>query len=663
MLAGILLAVAAAEVFIAVTAGVASGHGWGYFLDHFVVTNAFIGASLALAGWPIAWQRPRNPIGWLLLIGGICYAGSAAAFALLAWGSHPGDLRPFWRLVGTWANVSWPWAIAGLLPLALILFPDGRFVSRHWRWILVPAVVGTSLFAAQALFGSDNLAADLGVRSYLIWPAFGTVIWVGVLTSVLNDLVFVAAVGSVAIRFWRGDDRTRRQLLWLLLAVGVLTIAFTVPDLVGKQTPVSLFAVCLVPLSITVAVLRHQLLDIRLVVSRFVLYLLLSGLVIAAYVGLVALLERFVGLDAVVGQSGPVNGSVLVVLGLAVAFNPARRWLQRRVDRLFYGSRHEPVQALAQVGQHLGDLDVTGRGLQSALQAMCDALRFPAAEILVDGRVLASVGTLPAQIHRTDLRLGGGSSGELVTGCRPGERRLAAADERVLDQLGNLLAVAVRATVLADELQVSRAGVVAAQEEERRRLRRDLHDGLGPQLTGVMLKAGAARRFVATDPTRTSELLTQLENDTASAIEDIRRLIDDLRPPVLDGLGLVGALREYAESVEAPDGSGLRLTVQAPASIEPLPAAVEVAAYRIGTESMTNVIRHARATLATLAIAVHDGELRMEIDDNGTTTAPWPAGVGLNSMGERAALLGGRLTAGPGTSGGHVAVVIPLGAG
>ena len=217
--------------------------------------------------------------------------------------------------------------------------------------------------------------------------------------------------------------------------------------------------------------------------------------------------------------------------------------------------------------------------------------------------------------------------------------------------------------MLADELQVSRAGVVAAQEEERRRLRRDLHDGLGPQLTGVMLKAGAARRFVATDPTRTSELLTQLENDTASAIEDIRRLIDDLRPPVLDGLGLVGALREYAESVEAPDGSGLRLTVQAPASIEPLPAAVEVAAYRIGTESMTNVIRHARATLATLAIAVHDGELRMEIDDNGTTTAPWSAGVGLNSMGERAALLGGRLTAGPGTSGGHVAVVIPLGAG
>ncbi len=643
------------------TAGVASGHGWGYFLDHFVVTNAVIGASLAVAGWPIGWQRPRNPIGWLLLAGGICYAGSAAAFALLAWGSHPGDVRPFWRLVGTWANVSWPWAIAGLLPMALLLFPDGHFVSPRWRWVLVPAVLGTSLFAGQALFGTDNLAADLGVRSYLIWPAFGTVVWVGVLTAVLNDLVFAAAVVSLAIRFWRGDERTRRQLLWLLLAVGVLIIAFTVPDLVGKQTPLSLFAVCLVPLSITVAVLRYQLLDIRLVVSRFVLYLLLSGLVITAYLGLVAVLQRFVGL-AVVDQRGPVNGSVLVVLGLAVAFNPARRWLQRRVDRLFYGSRDDPVQALAQVGQHLGDLDVTGQGLQSALRALCEALRFPAAEIRVDGRVLASVGTLPAPCHRTDLRLGGESIGELVTGCRAGERRIAAADERVLDQLGNLLAVAVRATVLADEVQASRAGVVAAQEEERRRLRRDLHDGLGPQLTGVMLKAGAARRFAATDPVRTSELLTQLERDTAAAIEDIRRLIYDLRPPVLDGLGLVGALREYADSVGAPDGSGLHLTVQAPASIEPLPAAVEVAAYRIATESLTNVIRHARATLATLVIAVHDGELRMEIDDNGPATAPWPAGVGLNSMSERAALLGGRLTAGPGASGGHVAVAIPLGA-
>ena len=293
---------------------------------------------------------------------------------------------------------------------------------------------------------------------------------------------------------------------------------------------------------------------------------------------------------------------------------------------------------------------------------MCEALRFPAAEILDRRPVLASVGTLPPRSHRTDLRLGRGSIGELVTGYRPGERRLAAADERVLDQLGNLLAVAVRATVLADELQVSRAGVVAAQEEERRRLRRDLHDGLGPQLTGVILKAGAARRFAASDPIRTSELLTQLEDDTASAIEDIRRLIYDLRPPVLDGLGLVGALREYAESVGAPDGSGLHLTVEAAASIEPLPAAVEVAAYRIATESLTNVIRHARATLATLAIAVKDGELRMEIDDNGPVTATWSAGVGLNSMGEPAALLGGRLTAGPGASGGHVAVVIPLGA-
>ena len=269
-----------------------------------MVTNALIGASLAVAGWPIGWQRPRNPIGWLLLAGGICYASSAAAFALLAWGSHPGDLRPSLALVGTWANVSWPWAIAGLLPMALILFPDGHFLSRHWRWVLVPAVLGTSLFAGQALFGSDNLAADLGVRSYLIWPAFGTVVWVGVLTSVLNNIVFGAAVVSLAVRFSRGDDRTRRQLLWLLLAVGVLIIAFTVPDLVGKQTPASLFAICLVPLSITVAVLRYQLLDIRLVVSRFVLYLLLSGLVIATYLGLVALLHRFVGLDAVVGQRG-----------------------------------------------------------------------------------------------------------------------------------------------------------------------------------------------------------------------------------------------------------------------------------------------------------------------------------------------------------------------
>jgi hypothetical protein len=171
VLAPILFAVALTEIVIAISAGIASDRGWSFLLNHFVVTNAVIGGSLAIAGWPIAWQRPRNPIGWLLLAGGVCYAGSAAAFSLLAWGSYAGDERPFWRLIATWANVSWPWAITCCVPMILLLFPTGRFLSPRWRWTVPIVALNAILFAATSLFPRDNLAASLGVPAYLVWKS------------------------------------------------------------------------------------------------------------------------------------------------------------------------------------------------------------------------------------------------------------------------------------------------------------------------------------------------------------------------------------------------------------------------------------------------------------------------------------------------------------
>ena len=150
VLAPIMFAIALVEVIIAITAGVASDRGWTFLLNHFVVTNAVIGGSLAVAGLPIGWQRPRNPIGWLLLAGGVCYAGSAAAFSLLAWGSYAGDGRPFWRLIATWANLSWPWAIEYCVPMILLLFPTGHFLSRRWRWTVPVVALNAILFAATA---------------------------------------------------------------------------------------------------------------------------------------------------------------------------------------------------------------------------------------------------------------------------------------------------------------------------------------------------------------------------------------------------------------------------------------------------------------------------------------------------------------------------------
>jgi len=212
----------------------------------------------------------------------------------------------------------------------------------------------------------------------------------------------------------------------------------------------------------------------------------------------------------------------------------------------------------------------------------------------------------------------------------------------LLEDLGRRAGVAVHAARLTADLQHSRERLVRAQEEERRRLRRDLHDGLGPRLAALTLKVGAARSLYPQDPTAADALLTELEADMEAALTDLRRLVYGLRPPTLDQLGLLGAIRDATERYEpGPATNGLRISLRAPEELPPLPAAVEVAAYRIVQEALTNVIHHARASYCTVRLAVGD-ELELEITDDGVgLLADHRSGVGLNSMRERAVELGG----------------------
>jgi two-component system, NarL family, sensor kinase len=222
------------------------------------------------------------------------------------------------------------------------------------------------------------------------------------------------------------------------------------------------------------------------------------------------------------------------------------------------------------------------------------------------------------------------------------------------------VAVALHAVLLSQELQRSRERLVAAREEERRRLRRDLHDGLGPILTAVTLKADAARSVLAAAPDRTDALLAELRGDAKQAIGDLRRIIYDLRPAPLDELGLLGAL---GEQVDRFGHQGLLVTLQAPPALPVLPAAVEVAAYRIVTEALTNAARHAHASRASVTVSVADG-FCLEVQDDGTAATAnghgWRPGVGLVSMAERVAEVGGTLQAGPTPAGGRVHAMLPL---
>jgi signal transduction histidine kinase len=209
-------------------------------------------------------------------------------------------------------------------------------------------------------------------------------------------------------------------------------------------------------------------------------------------------------------------------------------------------------------------------------------------------------------------------------------------------------------------VQRSREQIVSAREEERRRLRRDLHDGLGPVLTGITFRADAAGNLLSTDPDRAAMLLRELRTSATEAIDDVRRLVYALRPPALDELGLVGALRRH---VDQYDSERPVVAVHAPESLPPLPAAVEVAAYRIALEALTNAVRHAGANRVEVHLSYSRTPacgLLLEVTDDGPGDGSWIAGVGLGSMRERIAELGGTVSAGPAGGGGRVSARLPL---
>jgi len=324
--------------------------------------------------------------------------------------------------------------------------------------------------------------------------------------------------------------------------------------------------------------------------------------------------------------------------------------LQRAVDRLLYGERSDPLRVASRVGGRLGT------GLASTLAEVQEALRLPFVAVRVEGVDVASVGT--PDVSTVSLPL---AEGALVVGLRAGEKKLSAADEKVLGLLAGPLSTALQATRLSEQLQVSRERLVVAREEERRRLRQDLHDGLGPLLTGVALSADAAANLAERSPGESQALLAGVRHDSRTAIAEVRRIVDDLRPPALDELGLVAALQaRAAQTSRRTDGSTLVATVDAPGQLPPLPAAVEVAAYRIATEALVNAVRHSKATRVVTRLACDD-ELSVVVEDDGPALGEWAPGIGITGMYERAAELGGTCTVGPGPVGGVVRVTFPLG--
>jgi signal transduction histidine kinase len=370
------------------------------------------------------------------------------------------------------------------------------------------------------------------------------------------------------------------------------------------------------------------------------------------------------GLGTLLQTRGNFLVSLLAAGLVALLFAPLRSRMQRGVNHLMYGERDEPYRVLSRLGERLEATLAPDATLEAIVETVAQALKLPYAAISLNraGRfvTVAEYGTPTGESIALPLAYQAGQVGQLILTPRSPGEDFTASDRRLLDDIARQAGVAVHAVRLTADLRRSRERLVAAREEERRRLRRDLHDGLGPQLAAQTLKVGSARSLYPRDPASADALLAGLEADMEASLADVRRLVYNLRPPTLDELGLAGALREAAASqANAP---GLRISVDAPEERLPqLPAAVEVAVYRIAQEAMTSVVRHAGASFCLVRLSLGDA-LELEITDDGTGIATdHPAGVGLASMRERAVELGGTCEFLPSPTGGtRVLARLPL---
>ena len=387
------------------------------------------------------------------------------------------------------------------------------------------------------------------------------------------------------------------------------------------------------------------------IANRSLLFVALTAIGVATYALSVAVLGPLV----------PVRGADAVLVGgaLAAVLLAARDTAQRGVDWLLYGDRREPERAILRVGRR-GESTADPSGLVEALaETLAAALRLSYVEVERSGGPAGCrVGTPTRRVTDVPLVHQGNVVGVLRAGRR-GES-LRRPDVAVLAGVAPQLAAAAETSRLHRSLAQARERVVRAREEERRRLRRDLHDVLGPALAGVGLGLDAARSRAAHDPAGADTLIRHVQEEVRACVGEIRKIIEGLRPPVLDERGLVGALQQQAELI-AERSPGVRVTVEG-AAPSGLPAAVEVVAYLIGQEALANAVRHSGAGAIRVTLRSEAADLLLEVQDDGRgIPAQRSAGVGLFSMAERVDEIGGDVAVAPVAGGGtRVTARLPL---
>jgi signal transduction histidine kinase len=616
-------------------------------------------------------KQPRNVVGWVIGISGLsnAVANFSAEYAVAALLLH--RHLPFGQFA--WWLSFWLWVVGTTsIPLVLLLFPDGRFLTRRWRWVGAAALLNTGVVAIIQMLlpdptGKAPLPNPLGIEAAV---PVGKVIAVAE-GPLLVIFVLLGAV-SFVLRYRRSNSEVRHQLKWLLFALVLIPASFLLNNIAnpGPATTSSALTVAATVLqfavqtifvvAFAVAILKYRLYDIDVVISRTLVYGSLAAFITAVYVGIV------VGIGTLVGSGGRPNLvlSIIATAVVAVAFQPVRERLQRIANRLVYGKRATPYEVLSQFSEQVAESYAADEVLPRMARVLAEGAGADCADVwLRSGATLrraaswpadSADGTEPRRIvddalpampgadRVVEVRHQGELLGALAISKRAGES-LTPIEEKLVEDLAQqaglvLKNVGLTAELLArlDDLRASRQRLVAAQDEERRRLERNLHDGAQQNLVALKVKLGLAEMLAEKDPEKARTLLAELKGDADEALETLRDLARGIFPPLLADKGLAVALEAQARKAT--------VSVEVEAyGVGRYPQEIEAAVYFCVLEALQNVQKYALAQQATVRLAQSNGNLSVEIRDDGKgfEADSTKRGSGLQNMADRLDALGG----------------------
>ncbi len=613
----------------------------------FVSIESIFAFLFYLAGVIVFIKNRRDKIGLLAVIALVSYGTTFTSLVYL--GSN-----------GFWSQV--PRGIAGIgriaLFLFLLLFPNGRMIPSWTIFVFVPF----SLIQLASVIPPGSMF-DL-----LNWSNNGRLIYY--LTMI------IVTIYSQIFRYRKiSTSIERQQTKWVVYGVtisflsSIIISGFFVYPVFGDNPKSYIYlsaflysAVSIIPLTLTLAILRHRLWDIDPLVNRTILYGILSLSIIFLYSILVLYLS------SLFKTKGNFIISLFATTIVAILFSPIKERLQRIVNRVMKGRHDDPYAVLKELGNYLVKSLAPEEVLRVVAGTIKDALRLPYVGISIrvnDVEKLAAVtGKAVFDEHFFSIIHGGEDLGRLIVSSRSPDEAFSSEDRRLLDvliQQAGPIVQNIKMTwgmqLLAHDLQESREKLVLAREEERLQIRRNLHDDLAPRLLSLSFNVAAAEQYIKKSPDLAIKLLSDLRTVIRKTVDEIRTMVHDLRPPTLDEFGLIGAIRARIEDIQktaaqeekaaSPRGHSLQIKLNAPEQLPELPAAVEVASYRIITEAVVNVVKHAKASQCVININPNSGgSLIIEVTDDGLGLPPYikpsdNGGIGLNSIRERTGELGG----------------------